>query len=135
MGILIDTNILIDAENDRFDLGRLRHYAGHGNTFISVITVTELLMGVHLATSAAARVRRSAFVEGMISKITVLNFNEEIARVYAELYSHQIQSRRKTEGNLHDLQIAATAITYDHLLLTNNIADFKKTPGLRFEKP
>lgn len=135
MGILIDTNIFIDAENDRFDLDRLNRYAKYGDVFIAAITASELLAGVHLAVSAALRIRRTAFVEAIISNMTVLSFNEDVARVYAELYSHRVKSRRAVETSVHDLQIAATAIAHDYLLLTRNTADFKKIPGLNFENP
>jgi tRNA(fMet)-specific endonuclease VapC len=65
----------------------------------------------------------------------VLEFNEEIVRVYAEIYSHFIKPRSKKEGNVHDLQIAATAIAYGYPVLTSNTADFRKIPGLKIECP
>jgi len=135
MGLVIDTNVFIDAENGRFDLSKLASFSHYGDSFIAAVTVSELLVGVHLAKAADVRVRRSAFVEGIISKIPVLDFNEEVARAYAEIYSHFIKPRSKKEGNVHDLQIAATAIAYGYPVLTSNIADFKKIPGLQIECP
>lgn len=131
MGLVVDTNVFIDAENGRFDLSNLSSFAQYGDAFIAAVTVSELLTGVHRAKNTDIRVRRSAFVEGIIGKIPVLEFNEEIARVYAEIYSHFIKPRSKKEGNVHDLQIAATAIAYGYPVLTSNTADFKKIPGLQ----
>ncbi len=86
MGLVIDTNVLIDAENGRFNLDSLANFAHHGDAFLAAVTVSELLMGVHMAKSTDSRVLRSAFVESIISKIPLLEFNEEVARTYAELY-------------------------------------------------
>jgi predicted nucleic acid-binding protein len=135
MGIVIDTNIFIDAENDRFNLAHLSKFQHHGTGFISVITVSELLAGVHMAKSTSIRIQRSAFVETIINKMPILAFSEEIARTYAELYSHFIKAKNKQESNVHDLQIAATAITHGYAVLSSNIKDFKKIPGLQVESP
>ncbi len=42
MGLIIDTNIFIDAENGRFNLKDLTNFSGYGQSYISVITVSEL---------------------------------------------------------------------------------------------
>lgn len=130
MGLLIDTNIFIDAENDRFDLNKLQSYEHYSDAYMAAVTMSELLLGVHLAKTATVRIRRSAFVEGIFNWIPVLDFNQEVARTYAELYAHFIKPRTKTTGNLHDLQIAATAITHGYAVLTHNTVDFKKIPGI-----
>ena len=103
---------------------------GYGDAFIAAITVSELLTGVHLAKTADSRIQRSAFAEGIIANIPVLAFNEEVARCYGELYAHFLKPRAKANANVHDLQIAATCIAYGCSLLTSNVADYKKVPGL-----
>jgi len=135
MGLVIDTNIFIDAENGRLDLTCLDEYADYGSAYIAAVTVSELLAGVHLAKSKGARIQRSAFVEGIISSITVLDFNESVARCYSELYAHFLKPRAKTSTNVHDLQISATCIAHGFAILTSNLADFKKVPGLEAIKP
>lgn len=135
MGLILDTNVLIDAENGRLDLKKISSISRYDYSYISVITVAELLAGVHLAKKPEIHIRRLAFVEGIISKIPSLEFTEEIARVYSELYAHQLKLKNKTNTNVHDLQIAATAIVHDYALLTSNVNNFKKIPGLKVEKP
>jgi tRNA(fMet)-specific endonuclease VapC len=134
MGLIIDTNVLIDAENGRLDLKKLSSLSRYVNSYISVITVAELLSGVHLAKNPEIHVRRIAFVEGIISKIPSLEFTEEVARIYSELYAYELKRKNKTGANVHDLQIAATAIAHDYAILTSNLDDFKKIPGLKLEK-
>ncbi len=135
MRIVIDTNVFIDAENGRLSLHKLDTLSHYGDAYIAAITVSELLTGVHLAKSAGQRIQRSAFVEGIIARIPVLGFDEEVARCYGELYAHFLKSRTKASSNVHDLQIAATCIAHGFPILTSNAADFKKVPGLEIEPP
>ncbi|NDB86852.1 MAG: type II toxin-antitoxin system VapC family toxin, partial [Alphaproteobacteria bacterium] len=76
------------------------------------------------------RLKRAAFVENILESIPILGFDEKVARTYAEIYSYVIKKRNKSSSNVHDLQIAATAIAYGYPLLTSNIKDFKAIPGL-----
>jgi tRNA(fMet)-specific endonuclease VapC len=135
MGLVIDTNVFINAENNRFDLDTLAQYADYGEAYIAAVTVSELLTGVHMAKTTAIRVKRSAFVEGVLNGVPVLDFTEEVARTYAELYAHFLKKRAKPSSTVHDLQIAATAITFGYAVLTSNVGDFKKIPGLITECP
>ena len=135
MGTVIDTNMFIDAENGRLDLNSLDVLSDDGDAYIAAITISELLTGVHLAKTANIRIQRSAFVEGIIAKIPVLEFNEKVARCYGGLYAHFLKPRAKSNANVHDLQIAATCIAHGFAVLTNNVSDFKKVPGLNIVQP
>ncbi len=135
MGLVIDTTVFIDVENGRVDLNSLDSFSHYGDAYIAAITVSELLTGVHLAKSANIRIQRSAFVEGIIAKIPVLEFNEAVARCYGDLYAHFLRPRAKASTNVHDLQIAATCIAHGYAVLTSNVADYKKVPGLEIVQP
>ena len=134
MGLVIDTNFFIDVENKR-RLINLDKFSDYGGAYISAITVSELLAGVHLASTMEQKIKRSAFVEGIISKIPVLDFNEEVARSYAEIYAYFLKPRNKPAANVHDLQIAATALANGFAVLTSNVSDFDKVPGLIVVSP
>ena len=137
MDLIIDTHVFIDAENHRLVLKELTVLSEYGEAYIAAITVSELLAGVHLAKTPEARIQRSAFVEGVLSTIPCLPFEEAVARTYAELYAHFLKSNPRIQRipNVHDLQIAATAITNGFAVLTNNVQDFGKVPGLKIETP
>ena len=135
MGLVVDTNFFIDVENDRLDLSALNKFTDYGEAYIAAITASELLVGVHLASTAKKRLKRSAFVEGIISKIPVLEFDENVARAYAEVYAQFLKPRKKAAANVHDLQIGATALAHGFAVLTNNKTDFKKIPGLDVVSP
>ena len=126
MGLLIDTDVLVLAErsNTALDFSR---FAEYGDAYISVITASELLIGVHRALDAAIRSRRLAFVEGILSALSALPIDVETARIHAQLVT-QIP-RNETVG-AHDALIGATALRHGHAVLTNNGKDFRKLPGV-----
>jgi len=135
MGLMLDTNVFIYSERsgNPIDFSKWEEY---GDVYISSITVSELLVGVHYADSDARKTRRSAFVESVLAKIAVLGFNTEEARMHAGLFS-TLTKQGQIIG-AHDLIIAATAIVHNCAVLTENIREFERVPGLEaisFIKP
>jgi predicted nucleic acid-binding protein len=135
MGLMLDTNVFIHAERSGGPLGfsRWEHY---GDVYVSAITASELLVGVHYAESDGQRTRRSAFVEAVLARVPVLSFETEEARIHAGLFA-ALAKQGKMIG-AHDLIIAATAIAHNCAVLTENIREFAKVPGLEaiaFSRP
>lgn len=124
-GVLIDTSVLIDAERDSKVLDQLPTEAHHA---ISVITVSELLHGVHRATPERVRIRRQVVVEALLGAIEQLPITPSIARLHAQLWA-DLQSKGQTIG-AHDLWIAATALTHGLALATANIGEFERIAAL-----
>ncbi len=126
MGLILDTDVLIRAEKvtDPIDFGKWSH---HGEAFISAITCSELLVGVHLANTEARRLKRAAFVEGLLRVLPALPFDIDVARVHAHLIASL--PRNVTLG-AHDLIIGATALRYGYPVLTGNVEDFQRIPGI-----
>ena len=127
MGLMVDTNVFIALERrgDPVDLSRWDPTEG---IFISAVTVSELLMGVHRADNETRRDRRSEFVEAIVQGVSVLDFTTDIARRHAEIHAHLM-----SEGQLigaHDLMIAATAFHHDLTLLTDNVGEFRRIADL-----
>ena len=101
MGLVLDTCILIHAE--RHGALDFSPWASHGDAFISAITVSELLVGVHRADSDARRARRSAFVEAILAQLPALDFTTETARVHAGLFATLSQQGQMIGA--HDLDL------------------------------
>ncbi len=97
-----------------------------------MITVSELLHGVHRA-RGARRARRRSFVEHVIATFAPIPITEPVARVHAEVWA-SLASRGELVG-LHDLWIGATALAYGLGVATGNAADFRRIPGLRVLAP
>ena len=111
----------------RLDLARWAHY---GTAYMSAVTASELLVGVERANTAQRRAQRGAFVENLLSAISVLEFTLPVARSHARLLASL--SKSVTAG-AHDALIAATAVHHGHAPLTRNVADFKIFAGLQVE--
>jgi tRNA(fMet)-specific endonuclease VapC len=127
MGVLIDTDMLVDFERGVANPAA-EGALGEEDRAISVITVSELLHGVHRA-SGANRTRRAAFVEHLLADLHALPVTEPIARVHAEVWA-ELAQRGQLIG-AHDLWIAATALAHGLAVATGNADEFRRVPGLR----
>jgi tRNA(fMet)-specific endonuclease VapC len=127
MAVLIDTDLLIDLERG-VGSPALETLLGEEDRAISVITVSELLRGVHRATGAR-RARRSAFVEHLLAGLRAIPITDSVARVHADLWA-QLSASGEPIG-AHDLWIGATAVAHGLAVATGNVADFRRIPGLR----
>jgi predicted nucleic acid-binding protein len=134
MPVIVDTNVYIDAENNRLDLGSLKSLQTEV-VYMAAITVSELLAGVKMAKTPDEQIQRHAFVENILNTIPVLDFDTEVARTYAELYSFALSQGQRSKLNVHDLQIAATALVHGYSILTANIDDFKNIPAIQLINP
>ena len=130
MGLIIDTGVLLKLERKPAALDLSTYKPAYGEGFISAATCSELLVGVHLASTEARRARRSAFVEAVFKLFRPLPFDLEVARVHAHLVSSL--GRRVTLG-VFDLIIGATAIRHGFPVLTTNASDFRRMPGCDVE--
>ncbi len=126
MGLVLDTSVFIRAE--RSGIPDFSPWIDYGEVVISAITVSELLVGVHRADDENRRARRSAFVEAILARLPVLDFTTEVARVHAGLFATLARQGRLIGA--HDLIIAATALSHDCAVLTSNVSEFERVPGL-----
>ena len=131
MGVLIDTNIIIDLERGAIDISRIVRGREEEDFFISVISASELLYGVHKARELAIRSKRDAFVESVLRLFPILPIDLIVARIHSELVS-SLETSGKSIG-IHDAWIAATCLAHDLTLATGNIREFKQVKGLRLE--
>lgn len=131
MGVLIDTSVLIASERGRS--GVERRFAGREDEefFVSVITASELLHGVHRAKSPDVRARRSAFVEAVLSRFPLLAVDLPTARTHSHLWA-ELAATGKLIGP-HDLWIAAACVAHGLTLVTGNLREFERVPGLAIE--
>ena len=127
MGLIIDSDIFIEMEKEGV-APDFNQFGAHGDAFISVITVSELLVGVHRASGQSRKTKRAAFVEFVLNHFSALPFTEATARVHAGIVA-DLQRRGRMIGS-HDLIIASTALLHDFPVLTHNRNEFERVPGL-----
>ena len=75
MGLIIDTNVFVQWERSGHSIDFSR-WQNHGEAAISVMTASELLVGVHRADTEARRQRRSAFGEAFSRDYPCWNSSE-----------------------------------------------------------
>ena len=131
MGVLIDSNVLIEYERGRLNLEPHLERRGQEEFFLSVVTASELLHGVHRAADPRIRMKRSAFVEALLERFPLLPVDLATARVHAQVWAELAGAGKLIGPN--DLWIAATALARGLALITTNIREFDRVPGLAVE--
>ena len=104
-GYLADTSVFVAAEQRR-DLGR----EPEGEARISVATLTELGVGLHLATGPKLRRLRERTLAAA-TRFIALPYDELVAERLADLLA-TARSQRRRAGAM-DAIIAATALVHD----------------------
>lgn len=132
MGILIDSSVFIGVERSGADVSTYIRGREEDDAFLSVISASELLHGVHRAADAKTRAKRLAFVEGVLAAIPVLVVDLATARSHAQLWADL--ARQGTMIGVHDSWLAATCLAHGLRLATVNFREFARVPGLDVEK-
>jgi tRNA(fMet)-specific endonuclease VapC len=97
--------------------------------FVSTVTLSELWVGFYRAQTPDQRSMAAAILAFVPRLLAVLPFDADAARIRAALWV-DLRTGGISVGE-RDLQIAATALAHGHDLLTANVAEFSRIPGLR----
>ena len=126
MKVLLDTDTTSYIFWHRDAAVRRRFLAhGVGEVAVSAITAAELRYGAALKTSEARTVERA------LLSLIIAPFDAAAADAYGAVRS-ELRRRGTPIGPL-DMLIAAHAIALDVPLVTNNLEEFRRVPGLRVE--
>jgi tRNA(fMet)-specific endonuclease VapC len=132
MGVIFDTSVLVSAERGSLALEKLVTGRENEPFGISVVTVSELLHGVHRADSEKRRLVRSAFVEKIIQTFPLHPFDLSAARMYAKIWANL--ARKGVTIGAHDLMIASTALALGFSVVTADMRDYGKIKEVTIEK-
>jgi predicted nucleic acid-binding protein len=128
VGFLIDSSVIVASERGQLRTTDLRERLATEPAALAAITVSELLHGVHRADTTARRKRRAEFVEALLEKVAVLPFDLAVARTHAAIWADL--ARAGSPIGAHDLQIAATALTFKLTVATRTEREFRRVDGL-----
>jgi predicted nucleic acid-binding protein len=131
VAVLVDASILIEAERGRLALEQHVARRQEEEFFLSVITASELLHGVHRAVHPEVRTKRSAFVEAILERFPLLPVDLVTARAHAQVWA-ELAAAGCMIGP-HDLWLAATCIAHGLTMVTANVRQFARVPGLAIE--
>jgi tRNA(fMet)-specific endonuclease VapC len=99
-----------------------------GNLAVSIISLAELHYGADCSNEPE---HNHKIVDDFVSGLTILTLEQPVARRFGE-----IKSKLRREGKLiedFDLLIAATALTRDLILVTNNREHFERIENLQID--
>jgi tRNA(fMet)-specific endonuclease VapC len=125
---LLDTNIVIYVIKQR-PIEILATFNKHyGRMAISVITLAEL---VHGAEKSQFPARNLSTVEDFCSRLQILPDGDAVSYHYGNIRA-SLEKVGKQIG-VNDLHIAAHARSHGLVLVTNNLGEFERVPGLLLE--
>jgi tRNA(fMet)-specific endonuclease VapC len=99
-----------------------------GDIGISIMTWAELIYG---ASKSRYPARNRTALDEFVAPLEVATFDRAAASVYGPLRAGL--EKKGTPIGAMDLLIAAHAISIDAGLITNNLHEFRRIPGLRVE--
>ena len=129
MKLMLDTNVCIYLINEH-PASVIERFSEHpvGDIGISVITLAELEYGVSKSSRPA---KNREALEQFISPLEVASFDRQATAAYGRLRA-ALEKKGSPIGSL-DLLIAAHALSLDVRLITHNVRELGKVPGLRIE--
>jgi tRNA(fMet)-specific endonuclease VapC len=131
VAVLIDASILIESERGRLNLEPYLAQRQQEEFFLSVVTASELLHGVHRAVWPEVRTKRAAFVEAILERFPLLPVDLATARTHAQVWAELAAAGKRIGA--HDLWLGATCIAHGLTMITANVREFTRVPGLAVE--
>lgn len=125
---VLDTNIVIYVIKRRPPEVREVFNRQHGRMAISAITLAEL---AHGAEKSSDPPRNLAVIEDFCGRLEVLPYTAKAAMHFGSIRA--ALEARGTPIGLNDLHIAAHARSEGLTLVTNNLREFERVPGLLSE--
>jgi tRNA(fMet)-specific endonuclease VapC len=127
MKYMLDTNICIYLIRQKPPQVLQKFTAlSFGDVGVSAITVVELQYGVHKSQHAE---RNGQALEQFLIPLTVAGFDHNAAATYGAIRA-TLERQGTPIGSL-DTLIAAHALSLDTTLVTNNLREFSRLPGLK----
>lgn len=125
---MLDTDIAIYTLNNKPDKVRTRFKKHYGQICLSSITLMELIYGAEKSSNPE---KNLSIIEGFAARLEVLPYNSEAAAHSGQLRA-ELAKIGKPIGP-YDQMIAGHARSHGLILVTNNLKEFKRVPGLRIE--
>jgi tRNA(fMet)-specific endonuclease VapC len=128
LAYMLDTNICIYVIRSYPTKLREKFNALAEQLCISSITLGELHYG---AEKSARRAENLIAIEPFVARLEVLPFGDKAAAHYGQLRAEL--ERMGLPCGAHDMQIGAHARSEGFILVTNNVRELARMPGLRVE--
>lgn len=128
MAYLIDTDIIIFNLKGNVSIRRRLQEMESIPKVISVITYGELLYGAKISNQPE---KNLALIHQLPEIFPIININRPIIETFTDIKRNLEEKGERLEDM--DLMIAATAMTLNHRLVTNNVRHYRRIKGLEIE--
>lgn len=125
---MLDTNIVIYTIKNKPEVVRKAFKKHSGQMAISSVTLGELVYG---AEKSSRPEQNLTAIEGLAARLDVLAFDSKAATHFGQLRA-ELAKAGKPIGP-YDQMIAGHARASGLILVTNNLKEFRRVPGLRTE--
>jgi tRNA(fMet)-specific endonuclease VapC len=121
----LDANVVLDYFRERGNVATRLLAVPPGELALPAVAAFEIWVGVFGSQNPA---RRRAQYEKFLSEVPILGFDAATGRKTAEI-RHAMAQRGEAIGSL-DTLIAGTALAHGASLVTRNVREFARVPGL-----
>ena len=127
---LVDTSVVVDIDRGGVDR-RIEILDEEGRHAISVVTVTELRLGVNRQYDRGTDAHQEAMdaLERLYSRFEVIDVTRAVSVAAADIIA-TLRNRGEPLHDLHDVNIAGTARTEQLPVLTGNVDHFERIDGV-----
>ena len=125
---MLDTNIAIYTLKNHPAKVRESFKKHAGEMCLSSVSLGELIYGAEKSTQVE---RNLAEIEGLVARLEVPSFD-----AHASIHFGQLRAELTRSGRVigpYDMMIAGHARSLGLILVTNNLKEFERVPGLRLE--
>jgi len=128
---LLDTSVLVDIDRGGVDR-KVQKLDDQGRHAVSMVTVTELQLGVNIQYERGTETHREAAdaLARLLARFETLPITRPVAVAAADIIASLRQDGRPID-DLHDVYIAATATVEQVPVLTGNVGHFERVDGIQ----
>ena len=129
MKYLLDTNVCINFLKGKKDRLCQRFVAvAQKDKFICSVVVSELYYGVYKSQQQS---KNFEITSRFINRFQSLAFDNQTGQIFGQIRTDL--EKQGTPIGAYDLQIAATALQHDLILVSNNTREFSRISSLKLE--
>jgi tRNA(fMet)-specific endonuclease VapC len=126
---LLDTNVCVEYLRRRNSRVMQRFQSlDPSDLFLCPIVLGELYYGAY---RSADPLRNLQLLSKLVSLVECAPYDTPAAAIYGQLRAHLVGMG--TPIGPHDVQIAAIALSQSMILVTHNVAEFSRVPGISVE--
>ena len=128
---VLDTSVIVDIDRGGVDR-RVRKLDEQGRHLVSMVSVTELRLGVELQYDQGTDAYETAMnqLDRLLARFDIHPISRSVATTAAELIA-TLREQGHPLHDLHDSYIGATARTQQLPVVTANVDDFDRMEGVQ----